>query len=51
MKEKVGDATGDNDLKREGEDDQTAGKVKEHLRRGEEWIEEKGEDIRDKVRR
>lgn len=45
-KEKVGDATGDNELKDEGKKDQAAGKVKE----GADKVKDTADDAVDKVR-
>jgi uncharacterized protein YjbJ (UPF0337 family) len=46
-KEAAGDLTGDDDLKREGKKDQTAGKVKDKAEDAKDWVEDKVDDARD----
>ncbi len=46
VKEKVGDATGDDDMKSEGKKDQAAGKVKE----GADKVKDTADDAVDKVK-
>jgi uncharacterized protein YjbJ (UPF0337 family) len=48
-KEAAGALTDDDDLKREGQRDQAVGNVKEKLRDAEDWVEDKVDDVRDKV--
>jgi uncharacterized protein YjbJ (UPF0337 family) len=48
-KEAAGALTDDDDLKREGKQDQAAGEVKNKLREAENWAEDKVDELRDKV--
>jgi len=48
-KEAAGALTDDDDLKREGKQDQAAGEAKSKLREAENWAEDKVDQLRDKV--
>jgi uncharacterized protein YjbJ (UPF0337 family) len=50
-KEAVGDLTDDDELKREGKLDQATGSIKEKLDDAEEWVEDKVDDVRDRMKR
>jgi uncharacterized protein YjbJ (UPF0337 family) len=50
-KEAAGVLTDDDELKREGQHDQQAGKAKDKLREAEDWAEDKIDDLRDRVDR
>jgi uncharacterized protein YjbJ (UPF0337 family) len=45
-KEAAGDITDDRDLKREGKQDKTAGKVKQKVEDAKDWVEDKIDDVR-----
>ncbi len=45
-KEATGDLTDNDDLKREGKTDQTAGKVKQKVEDAKDWVEDKIDDIK-----
>ena len=46
-KEAAGALTDNDDLKREGKADQTAGKVKDKVEQAKDWVEDKIDDVRD----
>jgi uncharacterized protein YjbJ (UPF0337 family) len=50
-KEAVGDLTDDDELKREGKLDQATGSIKEKLDDAKEWVEDKVNDVSDRVKR
>lgn len=50
-KEAVGDLTGNADLKREGQTDRAAGKVKEKLAEAKDKLEDVVDDVKDKLHR
>ena len=50
-KEAVGDVTDDRDLQREGKTDQAAGTVKDKASDAKEWVEDKVDDVKDKLHR
>lgn len=50
-KEAAGALTDDDDLKREGQRDQTAGVVKEKIDDAADWAKEKVDDAKDKIDR
>jgi uncharacterized protein YjbJ (UPF0337 family) len=50
-KEAYGDLTDDEKMKREGQRDQTAGKLKDKLDDAEDWAEDKIDDLKDRVDR
>jgi uncharacterized protein YjbJ (UPF0337 family) len=50
-KEAVGDLTDNDELKREGKLDQATGSIKEKLDDAEEWVEDKVDDVRDRMKR
>jgi uncharacterized protein YjbJ (UPF0337 family) len=45
-KEAAGDLTDNRDLKREGQSDKAAGKVKQHVEDAKDWVEDKIDDIK-----
>jgi uncharacterized protein YjbJ (UPF0337 family) len=45
-KEAAGDITDDRDLKHEGKQDKTAGKVKQKVEDAKDWVEDKIDDVR-----
>lgn len=49
-KQAVGDLTDDDEMKREGETDETAGKVKDKLDEGKERLEDAVDDVRDRIK-
>lgn len=49
-KEAVGDVTDDQGLKREGQADQVAGKVKEKLTNAKDTVQDKLDDVKDKAK-
>ena len=49
-KEAVGDVTDDQGLKREGQADQFAGKVKEKLTNAKDTVQDKLDDVKDKAK-
>ena len=49
-KEAVGDLTDDEDLKREGERDRTAGKLKDKVNDAKNWVEDKIDRGRDRAK-
>jgi uncharacterized protein YjbJ (UPF0337 family) len=50
-KEAVADLTDDDELKREGKADQAAGRVKEKLGDAKDWVEDRVDDVKDKLHR
>jgi uncharacterized protein YjbJ (UPF0337 family) len=50
-KEAVADLTDDDELKREGKADQAAGSIKEKLGDAKDWVEERVDDVKDKLHR
>lgn len=50
-KEAVGDLTDDEDLKREGKADKAAGKIKDAAGAAKDWIEDKVDDVKDRVQK
>jgi uncharacterized protein YjbJ (UPF0337 family) len=48
-KEAVGDLTDDDDLKRDGKTDQAAGTLKDKLGKVKDWVEDKVDDVKDRV--
>ena len=50
-KEAVGDLTDDDELKREGKLDQATGSIKEKLDDAKEWVEDKVDEVRDRMKR
>ena len=50
-KEAVGDLTDNDDLQREGKADQAAGKVKDKLEVAKDWVEDKVDDVKQKMDR
>ena len=46
VKEAAGDLTDDKDLKREGQSDQAAGKVKQKVEDAKDWVEDKIDDLK-----
>ncbi len=48
-KQAVGDLTDDDDLQREGEADEAAGKVKETIDQGKEKLDDVVDDVRDRL--
>ena len=46
VKEAAGDLTDDRDLKREGQSDQAAGKVKQKVEDAKDWVEDKIDDLK-----
>ncbi len=46
VKEAAGDLTDNADLKREGQTDQAAGKVKQKVEDAKDWVEDKIDDIK-----
>lgn len=50
-KEAVADLTDDEELKREGKADQAAGSVKEKLGDAKDWVEDRVDDVKDKLHR
>ncbi len=46
VKEAAGDLTDNSDLKREGQTDQAAGKVKQKVEDAKDWVEDKIDDIK-----
>ncbi|UDY35296.1 CsbD family protein [Dermatobacter hominis] len=50
-KEAAGDLTGDRDLQREGKLDQAAGTVKDKAADAKNWVEDKVDDVKDRVRK
>lgn len=48
-KEAVGDLTGDEELQREGKADQVVGAIKDKAEDAKNWIEDKVDDVRDKL--
>lgn len=49
-KEAIGDLTDDEEMKREGERDRTAGALKDKVEDAKDWAEEKIDDVRDRMR-
>lgn len=49
VKKAVGDLVDDDDLKSQGEADETAGEVKETLSKAKKWAEDKIDDIKDRL--
>ncbi len=45
-KEAAGDLTGNKDLKREGQSDKAAGKVKQKVEGAKDWVEDKIDDLK-----
>jgi uncharacterized protein YjbJ (UPF0337 family) len=50
-KEAVADVTGDDELKREGKGDQAAGSMKDKLGNAKDWVQDRVDDVKDKLRR
>jgi uncharacterized protein YjbJ (UPF0337 family) len=50
-KEAAADLTDDDELKREGKADQAAGSIKEKLGDAKDWVEDRVDDVEDKLRR
>jgi uncharacterized protein YjbJ (UPF0337 family) len=50
-KEAVGDLTDDEELQREGERDQTAGKLKDKVNDAKNWVEDKIDNAKDRSNR
>ena len=50
-KEAAGDLTNDRDLEREGKTDQAAGKAKQKFEGAKDWVDDKIDDVKDKVNR
>jgi uncharacterized protein YjbJ (UPF0337 family) len=50
-KEAVADLTDDDELKREGKADQAAGSAKEKLGDAKDWVEDRVDDVKDKLQR
>ncbi len=48
-KEAAGDLTGDKDLQREGKIDQAVGTVKDKATDAKDWVEDKVDDVKDKL--
>ncbi len=48
IKQSAGDLTGDDDLRREGQADEAAGKVKQKVEDAKDWVEDKIDDARDR---
>ena len=48
-KEAIGDLTDDKDLKREGKTDQAAGTIKDKVTDAKNWVEDKVDDVTDRV--
>ncbi len=48
IKQSAGDLTGDDDLRREGKADETAGRVKQKVEDAKDWVEDKIDDARDR---
>ncbi len=46
VKEAAGDLTDNSDMKREGQSDQAAGKVKQKVEDAKDWVEDKIDDIK-----
>ena len=51
VKEAAGDLTDDKDLQREGKIDQAVGSVKDTASDAKNWVEDKVDDVKDKVTR
>jgi uncharacterized protein YjbJ (UPF0337 family) len=51
VKEAAGDLTNDKDLKREGKMDQATGDVKEKLDDAKDWVADKVDGVKDKLKR
>lgn len=49
-KQAVGDLTDDDDMKREGETDEAAGKVKDKVNEGKERLDDAVDDVRDRMK-
>jgi uncharacterized protein YjbJ (UPF0337 family) len=49
VKEAVGDLADDEDLQREGKADRAAGTIKDKLSDAKEWVEDKVDDVKDRV--
>ena len=50
-KEAIGDLTDDKDLKREGKADRATGAIKDKLGKAKDWVEDKVDDVKDKVKK
>ncbi len=50
-KEAIGDLTDDKDLQREGKTDQAAGTIKDKVTDAKNWVEDKVDDVTDRVHR
>ena len=50
-KEAVADLTDDDELKREGKADRAAGGVKGKVEDAQDWVEDRVDDVKDKLRR
>jgi uncharacterized protein YjbJ (UPF0337 family) len=51
VKQAAGDLTDNDDLKREGKADEASGKIKEKLEDAKDWVEDKVDDVKDKLKR